>query len=737
MKKTISLLAFILLCGCSQKTELPDGPVTFASRLSDLTNTLRLATGQSGTMLMSSSYDKTGGNADSRNFQGIDSDGNYILADLKGSGCLTRLWFTGIPDTTRINFYFDEESSPRLSVTVTEMKNGSRIPFIKPLCAEPSGAVISYVPLPYAKRLKVTASPDKEGFYYYQINYTALPPCTPVVSFFLPLNDRQMQQLTETCRIWEHTETLYTIDTKDVAAVTVPAGEETVLFSSNESGLIKEWALSVNDGNGDLPVQLPSRLVLKMYWDGDNKPSVHVPLSDFFCNPLRPREFTTALLARIDGTYHSRLPMPFRRGARITLTNQSKEPATVCFNALQTPLPKSSVYYFHSAWNQSMRRGRPFQLTQISGNGYFVGTSLLEYATIRPSWNILEGDEVFVIDRNVKNSFYGTGLEDYFNGGWYYSGGTYLMPLSGVVERSAIKTAQYRFHLDAPIRFKKQFAASFEFGDGNTSSGYFAGTAYWYQAKLAAVPNLPPVTARQRPKDPLEQQAFMCEIFETERRQNSQEAIALCREYAEKYPGTADAKIFLLRAVAYQAYLHPEQAAQLILDEPGMLSEQATLLKEFYADPKAALISAHVNGIYTLYLDGTPLLQGNNMTMQQTALTALPPGTHTLTMRVQWTKPDNWINVHLRTHTTNLWSDTTWECAQNPDTVEWNACVFRGFLPKMSCIRFEPNAMVYTQHHPLIGPQSGWDALGKTCWFRKIFEIRGVKENEQLSEKQL
>jgi hypothetical protein len=674
---------------------------------------------------MISSYDRTDGNADSRNFQGIDSDGSYILANLKGPGCLTRLWFTGIPETAQFRFYFDGETKPRLSLTAGEMKNGSSLPFIKPLCDEPSGAVISYVPLPYAKRLKITVTPgQKNDYYYYQINYTSSPRSVSATTFSLPLSGEETNRLQETCRAWQHPETLFMLNLTGATDITIPPGTETDLFSTDKPGLITEWVCRVPGDGNPQSTTLPSHLILNMYWDGMKKPSVQVPLGDFFCNPLRPREFSSPLLARINETYHSRFPMPFRHGARITLTNQSTNPVNVRFGAKQIALSAEPVFYFHSAWNHSMQTGKPFQMPRINGNGYFVGLSLLEYATGRPSWNILEGDELFVIDQNEKNAFRGTGLEDYFNGGWYYNNGTYLAPLSGVTDRSAIKTAQYRFHLDAPIRFKKQFAASFEFGDGNSSSGYFSGTAYWYQDRPSSVQKLPAATARRRPPDPLEQQAFMCEIFETERKANTPEAVALCREYADKYPGTPDAKMLLLRACAYQAYLHPGQAGQLIPDGQGSAAQQASLLKKFYANPETSLISAHVNGIYSIYLDGDLLLQGGGMTVQQTALTVMPPGRHTLLMEVQWTQPDNWIDVHVRTHTTNFWSDTTWECALQPESTDWKPCVARGVLPKMSWIRFEPNAMVYTQQHLLTGPQPGWDAPGKTCWFRKTFEIK-------------
>jgi hypothetical protein len=184
--------------------------------------------------------------------------------------------------------------------------------------------------------------------------------------------------------------------------------------------------------------------------------------------------------------------------------------------------------------------------------------------------------------------------------------------------------------------------------------------------------------------------------------------------------------MLLLRSQAYTLYESGTLPAPLTATLPEC-NKQADLLDKFYATTNAALVCANINGAYTLYLDGKPLLRGSSMIEQQAALTRLTPGLHTLLLKVSWTHPDNWINVHLRTHTTNLWSDLSWECAQQPDTTDWQPCVYRGVLPKMSWVRFAPNAMVYTQHHPLTGPQPGWDAPGKTCYFRKTF---GIPESE-------
>lgn len=61
-------------------------------------------------------------------------------------------------------------------------------------------------------------------------------------------------------------------------------------------------------------------LVLKMYWDGEEEPSVVAPLGDFFGTTFeRPRDYTSAYLAITSGACLPFFPMPFPSRALITI----------------------------------------------------------------------------------------------------------------------------------------------------------------------------------------------------------------------------------------------------------------------------------------------------------------------------------------------------------------------------------------------------------------------------------
>ena len=68
-------------------------------------------------------------------------------------------------------------------------------------------------------------------------------------------------------------------------------------------------------------------MVMRMYWDGEEKPAVEVPFGDFFCQPWGvPTKFQNAWFDNSEGrSFICRIPMPFRKGFKITITNESSE----------------------------------------------------------------------------------------------------------------------------------------------------------------------------------------------------------------------------------------------------------------------------------------------------------------------------------------------------------------------------------------------------------------------------
>jgi len=173
----------VVLAGCTaQKT--PDVDVDLTTSLRALTNTATFAQSPLGKAGMISTYDRTGGNQDWGSFSGIGRDGMLTIADLKGPGRVTRFWMTNVP-AERFLFFLDGETEPRLSFTKQELA-GNAFPFIFPLAGRGSGGWHSYLPLPYAKSLKIVVkvrAGERNAMPFYQINYETYPSRAKVRSF--------------------------------------------------------------------------------------------------------------------------------------------------------------------------------------------------------------------------------------------------------------------------------------------------------------------------------------------------------------------------------------------------------------------------------------------------------------------------------------------------------------------------------------------------------------------------
>ena len=165
------LTALSLCSGCARQ---PARKVTLESQLTAMISPAAMSDRPAGRSSMVSSYDRTGGNSDWAVWDEshLNADGTMTLADLSGPGCVTRIWMTSVPAEKWL-FFFDGETTARLSLTTAELFGGSD-PFLPPLSDRVSGGYYSYIPLPYAKSLRIAVLPTDfkpNRRPYYHVNY--------------------------------------------------------------------------------------------------------------------------------------------------------------------------------------------------------------------------------------------------------------------------------------------------------------------------------------------------------------------------------------------------------------------------------------------------------------------------------------------------------------------------------------------------------------------------------------
>lgn len=246
---------------------------------------------------------------------------------------------------------------------------------------------------------------------------------------------------------------------KGAAFNAIHSGETLTLLDIPGSGIIRRIWLTLIDRS---PQMLRS-LKVDMYWDGAEKPAVSAPLGDFFGIGLgRTAPFWNQLFSNPEGrSFNCAIPMPYRHGARITLSNESNTDLSHLFYDIDlqcTPQHDNDTLYFHTHWRQETPNalGADFTvLPTVHGVGRYLGAnfSLLEDPCYAATWwgegelkIWLDGDGTFP-------TLCGTGSEDAIGTGW--GQGEFSHPTQGSIIAD-IKRRQwcfYRCHTHDPITF--------------------------------------------------------------------------------------------------------------------------------------------------------------------------------------------------------------------------------------------------------------------------------------------
>jgi len=712
-----------------------------------MTNRVHFAEVPLGNAGMISSYDRTGGNRDWGDFSAARNGGRIVLADLKGPGSITRIWNTNIPKRSWL-FYFDGEAEPRMVLPRNELING-KSPFIKPLAVGESGGNCVYVPIPYKKSLRIELELEKvpqNSRPYYQINYESYPAGTPVKSFDPQLSEQELALVEKVCDFWSDLPPLIPAGrAADVeSSLRVEPGKPMDFMDQSGTGIIDTLAFRIKKPDSIGAVagnRLLRELWLKIYWDGSVTASVEVPLGDFFCNGPARRRLSSLPIRVTDNWFKCGFPMPFRKRARIEVVNFSGTSVEVEMKAfILHDSALSGLPYFHARWNHSMKSGAPYRVLEATGRGHFAGCYLTSQG-MDGSWNNLEGDDVFTVDGKTK--LYGTGLEDYFNGGWYYKG-LYERLLHGLVEKAAMRTSQYRFHLTTPVAFEESLGFTFEFGTANQSRAYMSSVAYWYQDKPVAAERAN-ITSRKDLHPPIDKIAvisMMDELFELERIGYIEECVNRSDIFAELLAGNDYGALYKVRALAYRAFLNGEMdvASGLatlkneLKSMPKAINE-IELLENFYASKDNGILSAHSGGKFKLFLDEKYVGAGNSPIELSSYPVTLSPGEHTI--RVELTPQKEipyigWFSLDLRMHSTNIVTDSKWEYSKtrpegwpksDGDDSLWTPVArSRDMLPSMAAWQFAPNAMILTQSgRQLVTPWDGWNKVSSATYLRRRF----------------
>ncbi len=754
MNIRLTALLLLSLAACSPRTPAPEQGRPWREFVLDLTRVDALPRlDVPGTELIST-FDPTGANDDFNRFRGPGREAGWVLlADLTGPGVVRRFWTTGQDPGHRFRLYFDGATKPQVDGTIEEVFGG-RAPFQVPLARYLNLCWFSYVPLTYQKSLRIEMeAPNTHPLWgprrlFYQLNVERLPAGTMVQAFPTRLTPEDEAALRAVATAWSNAVVTAITPADPAAATTIAPGASASLLDLAGPGRVESWTLHLAPaGDGWTALEREALLqdaVLRVFYDGQIFASIETPAGDFFGQPWRRRQYGTQLFAAAGDQYTCRMPMPFRSGLRIELVNGAGKPIRAQVTVTRGAAPGAHDGYLHAEWRRTgPEPGQPHPVAAFRGDGKYVGTLLGVTGTPQSqpeaSWWILEGDEQMYLDGATRPAWHGTGLEDYFNGGWYYRG-TAFTATHGIFDRSPFRVAQFRHQLVDPVRFTNLFQMVWERGDRNVSRGYFQTVAYAYLRAPTAVSPVPAeAAARRAVENPVHTPTLMLQLVELERMNDFAGARALLAETLERQPDSADAGLWRLRDLEYRRLAGEtivEDAYQPFLDgqHGPAAAEQAKLITWFHAAPNRALVGLYASGDAAVFLDGKPVLQGDSPLQLFVAVVELPDGPHQLAASCGFKRGDAWLQLGVRTRDGLAGSGThSWvtrapgnDWQTRTDLAGWIQPTLRESprgVPDAPIIGGTANAFILVQSkaYPLIAPD--WGYYRDTFYFRNDFAL--------------
>lgn len=246
-------------------------------------------------------------------------------------------------------------------------------------------------------------------------------------------------------------------------------GESVTLLDVTGSGIINRMWMTFDD-----LYHLESEhrsMKIEMYWDGSDKPAVSAPVEDFF-NVVFGRmvAFDNAMFSSPEGrSFMSYVQMPYRKSAKIVVTNESKEKSHRIFydiNFTKVKKLDKEAMYFHAYWHRDRATtlGKDFEIApKIEATGRFLGCNIgvINIHKYTGWWG--EGEVKVYMDGDDKNpTLIGSGTEDYIGSGW--AQGVYHTKYMGssVVDDEKGEYAFYRFHIIDPIYFQDEIKVTIQ-----------------------------------------------------------------------------------------------------------------------------------------------------------------------------------------------------------------------------------------------------------------------------------
>jgi hypothetical protein len=433
----------------------------------------------------------------------LRSDGDEgVLFEAEGPGAITRIWITqgdegiSIPLDPEVWIRFVVEGEVVVQLPLPDFFAGEVPPFLPPLVEHrlvSSGGNSSLVPIPYRESCVVSLLGAENSRIWFQITAHQFADGEGVASF---TGDEDLSGWRELLGVAPGADPW--------SGGPFPTSAGSIELRRGTRAVIA--AFSGRDAiNGILLRIPPSRwgdVELRLLFDGEVR--VAMPLADFFGLGGAGVEPVRSLLvgATEDGDLYAYFPMPYFESAVVELARgktkaRGKIPVEFAVRRLgRAPHPDSGLFGASSQLVESTVPGRAHRVLELEGRGKWVGLFAELGSRSAGSRDYLEGDERVLVDGGPEPLLQGTGVEDFFGGGFYFQVDRpgpipFARPLHGMANDrvwpdGSVSTSMYRLMLgDAPT-WSTGVEVDLECGPVNQTPIRAQTVAYYYSASVPA-----------------------------------------------------------------------------------------------------------------------------------------------------------------------------------------------------------------------------------------------------------
>jgi hypothetical protein len=461
--------------------------------------------------LQVSSFDRSGGDFDistgNKNGTGgclASGDAGCVIAEDRGAGEVDSIWFTrdGGNVTALGTIRIELDGQTVIDAPLQSLVDGGLgAPFVWPLvanAAQSPGGVYVKVPMPYRESMRISVASNLQ---YYHVDYRHFSTADGVTTFSRADAALDVLAMLRAAGTADPKPAVPTA-ARTNRAVDLRAGEGRTIAESSGSGSISALHLWLPEPTD----QLLAGLRLQIEFDGQNM--VDSPLGEFFGAGLGANDVRSLMFAAIPQPGGSLSlsewwPMPFARTAHITLANTTDSPVTgIDSDAVITPDPQwapalasgRAGYFTARSHAGPTTLGQDWLFADERGHGKFVGVShTIRGTRITTSFSddapyFLEGAERVYTDGSASPQWYGTGTEDFYEGGWYFKNGKHFSaPLTGQPDQRTAAggcadycVAAYRLMLADAIDYRSAIRFGIEHGKRNMVQPDYSSTAFLY-----------------------------------------------------------------------------------------------------------------------------------------------------------------------------------------------------------------------------------------------------------------